>query len=203
MDRGEQYRVLNLKEPTDNLGVELLGTLRNAPFTATASYAYVRSREADQGTGQRLDVAPTPSHSLELVGIWEKEGAGRVGIECYYTGRQRLEFDPFRSVSEPYVILGVMGERRVAWHVRLFINPKNLIDVRQTRWGTLLRPNRAVDGRWTVDAWAPLDGRNINGGVRLVFRFAQDIAALAHAPEAPNPKPTASPYSNSIALKFT
>jgi len=26
-----------------------------------------------------------------------------------------------------------------------------------------------VDGRWTVDAWAPLDGRVINGGVRFVF----------------------------------
>jgi hypothetical protein len=26
-----------------------------------------------------------------------------------------------------------------------------------------------IDGRWTVDAWAPLDGRNINGGVRVAF----------------------------------
>jgi len=28
---------------------------------------------------------------------------------------------------------------------------------------------RGVDGRWTVDAWAPLDGRNINGGIRVNF----------------------------------
>jgi hypothetical protein len=33
----------------------------------------------------------------------------------------------------------------------------------------LLTPSRAVDGRWTADAWAPLDGRNINGGIRLQF----------------------------------
>jgi len=33
----------------------------------------------------------------------------------------------------------------------------------------LIRPDRAVDGRWTVDAWAPLEGRNINGGVRVRF----------------------------------
>jgi hypothetical protein len=26
-----------------------------------------------------------------------------------------------------------------------------------------------VDGRWTVDAWAPLDGRSINAGVRVTF----------------------------------
>jgi len=33
----------------------------------------------------------------------------------------------------------------------------------------LLRPARGVDGRWTVDAWAPLDGRVINGGLRISF----------------------------------
>jgi hypothetical protein len=33
----------------------------------------------------------------------------------------------------------------------------------------LLRPTRGIDGRWTVDACAWLDGRNINGGVRLQF----------------------------------
>jgi hypothetical protein len=26
-----------------------------------------------------------------------------------------------------------------------------------------------VDGRWTVDAWAPLDGRSVNGGLRVRF----------------------------------
>ena len=53
--------------------------------------------------------------------------------------------------------------------MRLFINGENLTGVRQTRWDPLLRPARAADGRWTVDAWAPLEGRNINGGVRLQF----------------------------------
>ncbi len=27
----------------------------------------------------------------------------------------------------------------------------------------------SIDGRWTVDAWAPLDGRVLNGGIRLKF----------------------------------
>jgi iron complex outermembrane receptor protein len=151
------------------MGVELLGTWRKAPFSATASYTYVRSREEDIGTGQRLDVPLTPRHSFGLVSMWEKEVAGRFGIECYYTGRQRLEFNPWRRLSEPYVIVGAMGERRVARHVRLFINLENLSGVRQTRWDPLLLPGRTVDGRWTVDAWAPLDGRNINGGVRFIF----------------------------------
>ena len=36
----------------------------------------------------------------------------------------------------------------------------------QTREGMGLE---RADGRWTVDAWAPLDGRVINEGVRLAF----------------------------------
>jgi iron complex outermembrane receptor protein len=62
-----------------------------------------------------------------------------------------------------------MGERKVAAHVKLFLNLENLGNVRQSHWDPLLLPHRAVDGRWTVDAWAPLDGRVMNGGVRFVF----------------------------------
>jgi outer membrane receptor for ferrienterochelin and colicins len=168
VDRGERYRVLNLPEPTRNAGVELLGTWRKAPFAATGSYTYVRSSEL-QLDGGRADIALTPRHSFGVVGMWEAEGTARVGVECYYTGRQRLEYNPYREVSRPYVVLGLMGERKVSGWARLFVNFENLTNVRQTRWDSLVRPGRGRDGRWTVDAWAPLDGRVINGGVRLVF----------------------------------
>ena len=100
--------------------------------------------------------------------MWEKEEVGRIGVEVYYTGRQRLEVNPYRSESRSYVILGVLAERRIGrW--RVFINAENLTDVRQTHWDSLVRPSQGVDGRWTVDAWAPLDGRVLNGGVRWTF----------------------------------
>ena len=62
-----------------------------------------------------------------------------------------------------------MAEHKIQAHVKLFLNLENLTDVRQTRWDPLLLPNREPDGRWTVDAWAPLDGRVINGGARFTF----------------------------------
>lgn len=93
---------------------------------------------------------------------------GRLGVEVYLTGRQRVEANPYRETSEPYVVLGVLAERRFG-RIRLFVNAENLTGVRQSRWDPLLRPTRSVDGRWTVDAWAPLEGRVINGGVRLEF----------------------------------
>ena len=116
-----------------------------------------------------MEVPLTPRHSFGLVGMWEKEGVARFGVECYYTGQQRLEYNPYRAFSSPYVIFGAMGERKVAAHVKLFLNLENLGNVRQGRWDPTLLPSRAVDGRWTVDAWAPLDGRVINGGVRFMF----------------------------------
>lgn len=158
-----RYELRNLANPTDNTGLELLGTLRKREVFLTGSYAYVRSRE-----GGGPDVPLTPRHSAGAVGMWEKEDAGRIGLECYYTGRQRLEENPFRLLSKPYVIVGALVERHVG-ALRLFFNAENLTDVRQTRWDPLLRPNRGVDGRWTVDAWAPLEGRVFNGGVRWVF----------------------------------
>ena len=100
--------------------------------------------------------------------MWEREDAGRIGIEIYYTGAQRLEEDPYATRSRPYVILGLLIERRVG-RFRVFVNGENLTGVRQSEWHPLIRPERAPDGRWTVDAWAPLEGRNVNGGLRFQF----------------------------------
>ena len=166
VQRSPSYGLRNLPDPTTNVGLELLGTLRREPFSLTATYTYVRARETVNAIDE--DVPLTPRHSAGIVGMWEKEDAGRVGIEWYYTGQQSLEENPYRSISEPYMILGLLAERQFG-RVRLFVNGENLTGMRQTRWDPLLRPTRAADGRWTVDAWAPLEGRNINGGLRLLF----------------------------------
>jgi iron complex outermembrane receptor protein len=167
VDRATTYAIFNLAGPTRNRGAELLSTWRKAPFSATASYTYVRSTELEPSGRAALPL--TPRHNLGLVGMWEKEGVTRVGLECYYTGRQRLEHNPYRNQSKRYTVFGVMAEHRIAARVKLFVNLENLGNVRQTRWDPLLLPAREVDGRWTVDAWAPLDGRVINGGARFTF----------------------------------
>jgi iron complex outermembrane receptor protein len=160
------YTLATLAEPTINTGLETVATIRHAPFSVTGTYTYVHSRE---GVGaDRSDIPLTPRHSAGLVGMWEREDLGRIGVEAYFTGQQRLEDNPYRSQSETYVLFGGLVERRFG-RVRLFINAENLGGVHQTRFDPLLRPSQAVDGRWTVDAWAPLDGRVINGGMRLSF----------------------------------
>lgn len=166
VSRDASFELINAAEPTTNAGAELLGTWRREPFAVTASYAYVRSRELD--AGERREVPLTPRHSAGLVGVWEREGLGRIGAEVYFTGAQRLEANPYADRSRAYVVTGVLAERRFG-SVRVFVNGENLTGVRQTRWQPLIRPDRAVDGRWTVDAWAPLEGRNVNAGIRVTF----------------------------------
>ncbi len=160
------YTLATLPEPTINTGIETVATVRRAPFSLTGTYAYVHSRE---GVGHtRADIPLTPRHSAGLVGMWEREDTGRIGVEAYFTGEQHLDDNPYRSRSEAYVLFGGLVERRFG-RIRLFINAENLGGVRQTRFDPLVRPTQAADGRWTVDAWAPLDGRVVNGGIRLLF----------------------------------
>ena len=89
-------------------------------------------------------------------------------MELLFTGSQRLEHNPYRSTSEAYTTTNLFGEYQFGkWGV--FVNADNLTDVRQTNWDPIQRPSRDVDGRWTVDAWAPLRGRVINVGIRAKF----------------------------------
>ena len=91
-----------------------------------------------------------------------------MGVEVYYTGQQALDNNPYRSTSESYFILGFIGERRFG-RLRVFLNAENMLDTRHTEYDRLVRPSRSPDGRWITDVWAPLEGRAINGGVRIAF----------------------------------
>lgn len=160
--------LVNVAGTTRTRGAEVMLRYRWRTITLTGSYVHVDAREDDpSGTGRRV-VPRTPHHTAGLVAMWERHGRGRVGFEAYYTGRQRLDDNPYRSRSRPYVEMGLLGEI-VLGPVRLFANAENILNVRQSRHDPLLLPARAIDGRWTVDAWAPTDGFIVNAGLRLKF----------------------------------
>jgi outer membrane receptor for ferrienterochelin and colicins len=165
-DAGATLALRNVEGDTRTWGTELLARWHSGPLHLTATHAWVRSTEPDVEDGGRRQVPLVPRHAAGVVGMWEDEGNGRVGVEVYYTGRQALEDNPYRAESRPYVVLGLLVERRIGW-ARVFLNAENLTDVRQTRWNPLLLPSRSAEGRWTTDAWAPLEGRTLNGGIRI------------------------------------
>ncbi len=166
--------LLNAPVPTRAWGAELLARVVRGRARVTASYAHLRATEwdVDRGAAFRRDVPLAPRHTAGIVASFEEEEQGRVGLELYYTGRQSLVDNPYRTSSRPYLIVGMLGERWLRTSVgvaRVFINLENIGNVRQTQFDPLLLPSRGPGGRWTTDAWTELVGFTMNGGVRLSF----------------------------------
>jgi outer membrane receptor protein involved in Fe transport len=164
----DRVRLVNVDGVTQTRGVEALARWKRGPWVMTGSYLYVDASEPDEFGIARREVPLTPRHSAGFVAMWEEHDRGRIGFEAYYTGEQSLEDNPYRTESDSYVELGLLGEI-VLGRYRLFLNLENLLDVRQTRDDPLTRPQRAPDGSWTVDAWAPLEGFTANAGLRIKF----------------------------------
>ena len=160
-------RIVNAGEPTRTRGSELIGRYRKGGFIAILSHMYLWSTESDGDAGRRREVPLNPRHSAAFDTMYEFGGT-RIGFEAFYTGSQRLEDTPYRTEGSPYVLWGVLFTQDIGPLV-LFVNTENLGDVRQTKTEPLVFRSRQRDGRWTNDAWAPLEGRTVNAGIR--FRF--------------------------------
>lgn len=162
-----QVEIVNLNGFTRTRGTELITRYHREGFNIIATHMYLMSTEPDPEAGGRREVPLNPRHAATF-DVLRQIGPARVGFEVFYTGRQALEDNPFRERGFPHVLFGGL----VDWAIgssRVYINVENLGDVRQTREHPLVRPLRDADGRWTVDAWAPLEGRTVNGGVRIRF----------------------------------
>jgi iron complex outermembrane receptor protein len=165
---GSSLEIVNASEPVRTAGTEALARFRRGAFGLTLTHTFIRSTEVDPNENERHEVPLSPRQTASIVGTWESMERSRFVVEVFHTGRQRLDDNPFRTQSRPYWIVGLSGERRFG-SVRIFVNAENITNVRQTRYERLVRPQRHTDGRWTVDAWAPLEGRVINGGLRVAF----------------------------------
>jgi len=164
----DRVRLVNVEGQTRIRGSELLLRYRRDAFTITGSYVFVDATEPGEAGAGRRRVPLTPRHTAGMVAMWEEHGRGRIGLEAYYTGKQSLDDNPFRTESRPYLHVGLLGEI-VLGRVNLFANAENILGVRQTRYDPLLLPQRRPSGQWTVDVWAPTEGFVLNAGIRLRF----------------------------------
>lgn len=110
----DRITLANADGITRTRGAEVLLKYRWNAVTLTGSYVHVAASEPDPDASGRRTVPLTPRDSAGIVGMWEKEGRGRVGLEAYYTGRQSLDDNPYRTRGKPYVQLGAMGELLIA-----------------------------------------------------------------------------------------
>lgn len=155
--------LVNAASRINTTGVETLGRLRSGAVSALASVSWVRARQY----GAQLPL--TPEWSAGIAGFLDL-GATRLGVELYHAGRQLLDDNPYRAASPGYAIWGALVQHRIG-RARLFLNLENLGDVRMTRHNPAVREVRdPTTGAWAVGAWAPPEGRVINGGVRIALQ---------------------------------
>jgi outer membrane receptor for ferrienterochelin and colicins len=162
-----QARIVNAELPTRTRGTEFIARYHGDDLDVILTHMYVWSTEAGDDGMTAREAPLNPRHSASFDVLWEF-GQSQLGVEAFYTGRQVLEDNPYRIAGRAYLLAGVLLTHRIG-RALLYINSENLTDVRQTKDDPLLRRMRLADGRWSTDAWAPLDGRTLNAGLR--FRF--------------------------------
>ena len=161
---GNKLQLFNAPGPRNAPGAEVLIHYVVGPLQAIGSWSTIDATEATL-FGLRQAAPLVPRQSGELGVILESKKRGRVGLEVGYTGRQALEDDPFRNLSEPYFELNALGEIRLG-SVSIFINAINLTNMRQTRFDPLVRPSPGLGGNPITEVWAPLEGCTFNIGMR-------------------------------------
>jgi hypothetical protein len=82
---------------------------------------------------------------------------------CKSSARIAISMPPRRRC--PVCVRIALGEIRFG-AVSIFINALNLTNVRQTRFDPLIRTTPGLGGTPITEAWAPLDGRTFNVGIR-------------------------------------
>ncbi|MCK6614358.1 MAG: TonB-dependent receptor [Ignavibacteriaceae bacterium] len=100
-------------------------------------------------------------HRVNNVLMYEIHDELKIGFEAYYYSPQKLQDG---SMARDFWICGLMAEK--IWEdYSVFINFENLLDTRQTRFGSIY--SGPVYDPVFADIYAPVDGFVINGGVKI------------------------------------
>ena len=161
---GNNLELVNAPGPRRAPGAELLIGYVMGPLHVIAGWSTLDATEVD-ASGVRHDAPLVPRHTATLDGIIESNRRGRIGLELDYTGLQALADNPYRTESRSYCQLNALAELRFG-KFAVFMNALNVTDVRQTYFDPLIRPKPGPGGDPITAAWAPLDGRTFNLGIR-------------------------------------
>jgi iron complex outermembrane receptor protein len=157
--------LVNGTGPTRTGGVEAAAIWRFRGGKLFLTYGFAEGSRSDAMTGAREPVPLLPRHRVGADLMLERSGVYRIGLEGTWYGSQPLDDDPYLTRSKPYLYAMFLVMRQFG-PVEVVANFENLLDIRQTDFAPLVRPTPMTGGRWTVDAWAPLEGFMANMAVR-------------------------------------
>ena len=158
-DQGTQEQLVNAEGYTDSKGIDFSLRVSVDPVKFYTGYSYTI---AQNHFARRTVAYPlAPKHKLHFDLVYEEQGSIRVALETYYTSKQLLTDG---NMGKHYLLVGALIEK--SWkHFSVFLNGEDLNNIRQTDWapvytGTPTNPT-------FKDIYAPLEGRTINGGIKV------------------------------------
>lgn len=160
-NNGGFYHFQTLPPHIDAKGAETNIKIGYGNFKLFLGYTFTHSHiHKDQ---YYAETPLTPQHHTNSVLMYEVENKWKIGLEAYYYSTQHLSDI---TVGRDYWLCGFMAER--LWkQVSLYINFENMLDSRQTRFGSIY--TGSITQPVFRDIYAPLDGFVINGGIKLHF----------------------------------
>jgi outer membrane receptor for ferrienterochelin and colicins len=156
---GTEKQFVNARGYTDSKGLDLSFRLSVNDIKFYTGYSYTIAQNHFNGQTSFYPLAP--KHKLHFDFVYEIEKSLRVAFESYYTGRQQLSD---ASTGRSYWLLGALVEKTFK-HFSIFINGEDLNNARQTNWGSIY--SRSMSNPTFTDIYAPLEGRTINGGIKV------------------------------------
>ena len=157
--QGAQKEFVNANGYTDSKGIDLSFRLSVDRIKFYTGYSFTIAKNHFDGQVAAYPLAP--KHKLHLDLVYEIENSLRVALESYYTGQQQLSDG---GVGKSYWLMGALIEK--TWkRFSLFINAEDLNNVKQTDWGSIY--TGPISNPDFKDIYAPLEGRTINGGIKV------------------------------------
>jgi iron complex outermembrane receptor protein len=153
------YQFLQPDGFIDTKGVEVNAKLTYSDFKLFVGYTLADVNQQMNGVSTAFPLVA--KHRLNNVLMYELEEKLKVGLEAYYYSKQKLNDG---GTGQSYWICGLMAER--LWeHFSLFVNFENILDTRQTRFGSIY--TGSVSNPTFRDIYAPVDGFVVNGGLKI------------------------------------
>lgn len=156
---GPKYQLSNSSGYLQSKGFETNVRLGYGDLKLYLGYTFTDAHLNEKGVIRENPL--TVRHRLNNVLVYEKEDKWKLGLEGYYYSTEPLNDG---KTGKAFWTFGFMVEK--IWERwSLFINFENFTDTRQTRFDTIYTgPASRPTFR---DIYAPLDGRVVNGGVKL------------------------------------
>ncbi|WP_242926932.1 TonB-dependent receptor [Pontibacter vulgaris] len=153
------YEFQNANGHIDSKGTETNIKLGYEWARLFLGYTYT---DAKQHYNEELTQIPlTPKHRINAILMLEKEDNFRIGLETYYFSPQQLSTG---GKGRSYWLSGIMAEKTFN-KISIFINFENIFDTRQSKFGSIY--TGTITNPVFNEIYAPVDGRIINGGIKL------------------------------------